>query len=459
MKSNKYLQALVILLCILISCKKFIEVSPPVDRLVSKVVFTDAQTAKSAILGIYVNMMSNIPMITSGGTTLYLGLASDEIYSTDISDVNKIEFFQNSISPNNKDSYSHFWFRGYNIIYHANACIEALSNNVFLSKKDISQLLGEALFCRAFIYFYLTNLYGDVPLILGTDYIKNGKEPRATTSEVYEQILADLKLSQELLDNSYPSTNRVRPNKWAATALLSRVYLYLGEWGLAEREATSIINNQVYALESDLDNVFLYSSKEAIWQLMPSEEGFNTIEGFTFVPYDWSLEPPAYPLTDGLLNTFDSNDLRKEKWIGEISVNGDTYYYPFKYKINDYGLPVTEYYMVFRLAEQYLIRAECDAHQGKLDEALADINTIRGRAGLQAVLANNQDELFELIANEKRKEFFAEWGHRWFDLKRTQKSTLVLGEIKPGWQPADTLFPIPLSEILSNPSLTQNKGY
>jgi hypothetical protein len=115
--------------------------------------------------------------------------------------------------------------------------------------------------------------------------------------------------------------------------------------------------------------------------------------------------------------------------------------------------------MVFRLAEQYLIRAECYARQEKIDEAKSDLDMIRKRAGLPAETASIPDELLTAIAGERRIELFAEWGQRWFDLKRTHKATEILAPIKPGWQPTDTLFPIPSGEILKNTALTQNEGY
>ncbi len=458
MKHIKLLIALVVIISIE-SCKKFLEADPPIDQLTSEVVFTEEKTATAAVLGMYTSMMSTVPIISSGGTTLYAGLSADELYSSNISDVGSSQFSANALSPNNGNLVSAFWLRGYNIIYQANACIEGLDNNTHISKPVRDQLLGEALFNRAFIYYYLVNLFGDVPLLLNTDYGKNSAAPRTASSIIYDQIINDLKEAQLLLKTAYPTTDRVRPNKWTATALLARIYLNLGQWILAEQESSAVINSGDYFLETNLDNVFLVSSREAIWQIMPAEEGFNTTEGITFVPSVWSSGIPTYPITEYLLNAFETDDVRKTSWLASKLVNGETYHYPYKYKINEYGLPLTENYMVFRLAEQYLIRAESCAHQEKIDEAKNDLDIIRQRAGLPGTLANTSEELGDAIAQERRIELFVEWGHRWFDLKRTKKSTEVLGAIKPGWQATDTLYPIPLSEMLANKNLTQNQGY
>jgi hypothetical protein len=113
-----------------------------------------------------------------------------------------------------------------------------------------------------------------------------------------------------------------------------------------------------------------------------------------------------------------------------------------------------------RLAEQYLIRGEARAHQNNVQGAQEDLNIIRSRAGLGATTANDESSLLAVIETERQVELFAEWGHRWFDLKRTGRADAVLSlEKAPNWQSTDRLYPIPFEEIKINPSLTQNPGY
>jgi len=118
---------------------------------------------------------------------------------------------------------------------------------------------------------------------------------------------------------------------------------------------------------------------------------------------------------------------------------------------------------VLRLAEQYLIRAEARAQQNKLDLAIADVDVIRARAGLPLIANTNpsisKTALLDAIMQERRVELFTEWGHRWFDLKRTGKALAVLSAIKPGFTSDDLLYPIPESELNKNPFLEQNPGY
>ncbi|MDO5969574.1 RagB/SusD family nutrient uptake outer membrane protein, partial [Flavivirga aquimarina] len=119
-----------------------------------------------------------------------------------------------------------------------------------------------------------------------------------------------------------------------------------------------------------------------------------------------------------------------------------------------------EYPVVFRLAEQYLIRAEARAELGKISEAQSDLNVIRNRAGLGNTTASTKEALRDAILDERQVELFTERGHRWFDLKRRGEAADVLAPLKPSWQDTDVLFPIPESELLLNPNLLpQNDGY
>jgi starch-binding outer membrane protein, SusD/RagB family len=108
-----------------------------------------------------------------------------------------------------------------------------------------------------------------------------------------------------------------------------------------------------------------------------------------------------------------------------------------------------------------LIRAEARMQLGNIAGAIEDVNIIRSRAGLTPLLTSlTPDEAASAIQQERRIELFAELGHRWLDLKRTNKVDLVIGTLKPStWKPTAALWPVPLDQISANPSLTQNKGY
>ena len=147
-------------------------------------------------------------------------------------------------------------------------------------------------------------------------------------------------------------------------------------------------------------------------------------------------------------------------WTGNTVIGSDTFYYPRKYEIPGGGT-VSEDHIMFRLAEQYLIRAEARMQQANITGAIEDINIIRSRAGLGTLpVSLSPDQAAAAIQQERRIELFAELGHRWLDLKRTNKADLIIGTLKPStWKPTAALWPVPQSQISADPFLTQNKGY
>ena len=451
------------------SCKKFTEVPSPKNEIIVADAFKTDLTATSAVAGIYQHMMYNT-YFENTAITLTAGMSADEITNY-YAYITYDQFNQNALLAENA-TIAGMWDQSYATLVLINTCIEGLNNSTTLSETMKNQLLGECYFSRAFEYFYLSNLWGDVPLALTSDWRVNKVLKRSPMADVNKQILQDLTSAKNLLQAQYQAgTERTRPNKYTASALLARFYLYQGDWKNAELEASSVINSSVYTLPA-LSNVFLSTSKEAIWQLYPDRGvafGNNTDEAVSFVAFSTSY-PPSYPITPSLLNAFEPGDARKTTWIGTYTIASGSYAgnygYPAKYK-TVYAAPgaVAEYYVVFRLAEQYLIRAEAFAEEGNSGGAVADLNVIRKRArttdtDLPDLPASiSAGDLTKAIAQERRVEMFCEFGQRWLDLKRTGKATEVLSPLKPQWKPTAQLFPIPVSDRQHNLNLTQNPGY
>lgn len=449
------------LLLITPSCEDFVDIDPPITEVISETVYSDDQTAIAAVRGIYAELM--LGSFARGGltsVTVLNGLSADELL--DFTGLNEqTQFVGNNLNANNS-IISSLWTEGYTIIYYANSVLNGLNNSTGVTGPVKSQLEGEALFIRAFFHFYLTNLYGGIPLITSTDFRVNTAVTRDPQSDVYQQIIEDLLRAQELLsaDYSFSDGERVQPNRFAVSALLARVYLYLGDWSNAEIQASSVIDNSgLFELESDLNNVFLANSTEAIWQLRPVIPGRNTAEAEIFINPSGTV-PFNLALANELANAFESGDERRSNWVDTVMANGTVYHHPYKYKVNLPDEPLTEYSMVLRLAEQYLIRAEARAQQGNIGDAQQDLNVIRNRAGLDNTTASDQASLLPAIEQERRVELFAEWGHRWLDLKRTDRVNVILPNLPiKDWQPTDGLYPIPLTEREVNDNLTQNDGY
>lgn len=450
---------LIISLTLFSACSDFIEIDPPKTEVTGVNVFNNDASAASAVRGIYSLMMTN-PGFTRAGMEEYTGIASDELISY-ATRADVVQFYNNSLAATNNDVLGVFWREAYRYINNANAVLEGLSKSTGISSAMKSQLTGEAQFIRAFCHFYLVNLFGDIPYLTSTDYRQNAKAVRMPVAQVYEKMEMDLleaiaKLSE---DYTFSAGERIQPNKGAAIALLARLYLYRGEWEQAETYATQVIDNPLYSLESELNSVFLPNSAESIWQLRPVTPGSNTPQGQLFILIGApNATSRRVSLTPQLVNAFEVDDARKTKFVGTFTNASDTWHYSYKYKV---GLSpiLSEYTTVLRLAEQYLIRAEARARLNDVSGAQEDLNVIRNRAGLDVTSASDQPSLLVAIEQERRVELFAEWGHRWLDIKRTNRANEILSLLKADWQATDVLFPIPESERLLNPSLSQNEGY
>lgn len=444
-----------------VACNKYVDTPVPQNELVSEKVFETDKTATAAVTGIYTEM-NGLNYYFSNVLMNYLtAMSADELYY--YASFASFDVFKNNALLPSGQYVNTMWTQPYYYIYNANACIEGLTKATKLTETVRKQLLGEAYFVRAFLHFYLVNLYGHVPLITNTNYLENTSRGQDAADSVYKRVIADLQQAKALMGDDYPTGARTRPNKAAATALLARVYLYTKQWAAAEKEAGEVIANNRYQLLTDLNTVFLANSKEALWQLQPvnTTGGRNTWEGFTATPAT-ATATPLYRLDSMLVRSFEPGDARLANWAGSrLLSNGTTVYFPYKYKVRTNTTAVTEYSMIMRFAEQYLVRAEARAQQDNLSGARADLDTLRRRALLPALPATlDKPALLLAVEQERRVELFTEWGHRWFDLKRTQRADAVLAPRKgTNWQGTDTLYPIPSDAIKTNVNLQQNDGY
>ena len=473
MYTKKYSCLLFLVLTILTaSCKKLVEIDAPVDTVTTKQVFASNKEADWAVSGLYSKMINGFTadLITSnaeknfsaGLCTILGGLSSDELRSP-LNDEAYLFFNINKLTVYRSEASIHLWQTAYKAIFDANAIIEgiAASESEYLTDSTRKQLTGEALSIRAFAYFNLVNFFGDLPLPLTTDFNKTARLTRSTVAKVYEQILADLRQAIPLLQTDYTAgkSERVRINRWFAEALMARASLFSGDYQGAITSATNVIEQtQLYKLEEEPSNAFLSTSTEAILQLKQnniSALGNATPEGYAITN--------RFTLNEQLVNSFEAADKRKAAWI-KLS---DDEFFPAKYKIgstNPYDSPL-EYYMVMRLAELYLIRAEASIlfSASNTGDAIADLNVLRKRANATLLPTDlSPEEVITAIGKERQLELFAEWGHRWFDLKRTGKASAVLSVLnyKMPWDgDHQLLYPIPLDDIRDNNNLKQNSGY
>jgi hypothetical protein len=462
---NKILAGgLLITISTLVSCKKLIEIpANPPTQITRQEQFADSASTMSAVAGVYSYTSSGGIPYSDANLTITTSLSAHEI-NGGYGDQAQLNSY--TLTPLNGEVTS-LWSSNYQAMYQVNDVLNGITNNTKLSASFVKQVTGEMEVVRAFYYFNMVNLFGGMPLVTSTDYVANAQLPRASASAVYVQILADLTDAVKKLPAAYPSSGHIRPNLYTALALLAKVHLYQGQWLAAYHEADSVITQGGFSLETNLNNVFLDGSQEAIWQV-PIESSYSgSAEASNFLPYS-SGQTPTFVVTDSLLNQFEPGDQRLANWLGTSivpvsSTQNDTLYYPAKYKDQQPTNPATDY-MMLRLGEMYLIRAEAAAELNNLSGAVADVNVIRVRAGLAAVNPTTQTSVLAAVRKERRTELCFEWGNRWFDLNRTISDTKYpmsgnITKVLTGWQAYDALYPIPQTQIQLNSHLIQNPGY
>lgn len=444
---------------LLFGCEDFLEPETPLNQIEQQSVLNTEATATAAVTTMY-GTLRDQGFLSGGlsGNGFVFGLYADELDYHFYPGFAIESFYLHQVLPTNT-ALTEIWNPAYKVIYSANAILDGLENAPALSSEIKRQLKGEALFVRAFCHFHLVNSFGAIPYIKTTDYPTNTSVSRMPIQEVYDNIIADLLEASTLLGPEYAGSERVRPNNFVVSALLARVYLYQGDWNNAERESSRIISSTaLFTLDSDINNVFLKDSPATIWQFKPKYEGDNTVEGSIYIITDGPPENAA--LNPAMLDAMEAGDLRRENWIGEVSDGSQTWYFPNKYKEKTNTGTSLEYSKIFRLAEQYLIRSEARLMLGDINGAQEDLNKVRNRAGLVNTSASTVAEMQGAIIAERRFELFTEFGHRWFDLKRTDMAQEILSSIKPGWRNTDVLLPIPDTELVANPKLNpQNPGY
>jgi len=313
------------------------------------------------------------------------------------------------------------WNKPYMCIFYANVVLEGMENVVIdqVNNEQWNNVKGSALFYRAHAFFQLAQVFCSpydetsaaqqlgLPLRLSSDF--NEKVDRSTLAETYNQILADLNIAYELLPEE--PLYKTRPSKAAVKGLLARIYLIMGDYGKALEEANACLK---------LSNRLIDFNTLDVSATLPFAR-FNEEDIF-----DTSLlGSPAlnsHIITAELYAMYNDNDLRKIAYFREVSGN-------LKFK-GSYVRSASVFYSGIAVDEIYLIRAECYARLGDVDNAMADLNTLlatrwrkdeeNGESTFMAYTATDQHEAIELILKERRKELLFR-GIRWMDLRRLNR--------------------------------------
>lgn len=441
------------------SCEKMIEIPAPISETSSERVFSSDKLALSALSGAMSSTTSSQAFAIN--LTIVNGMAADELLYA--ANTNYDEVATNTYLPLSAASgtslINSLWSDIYAAIYRFNSVIEGVTASAALKDSLKTQLIGNAKFMRGLCYFYLVNLYKEVPLVLQTDVNVTSLQPKNTTAEIYTQIIADLTAAKEVLPADFTSQSGSRTviTKWAASALLARVYLYTAQWQLAKDEATNVIDNNAGLFSiGTLGNISVKNNTEAILQF---GSYLSATSGYTYMGLALAASYTQYTITDTLRHSFDAADLRAQQWYRTLDYFNVITYQPYKYQNNTTGTTRLEAPTVLRLAEQYLIRSEASLHLQLTDAARTDLNIVRVRAGLGASTSTDAATLALELESERQHELFCEYGHRWFDLRRTGRINAVLGGLKSTWTAKAAYFPLPQTAINANPNLVQNPDY
>lgn len=447
----------IIIMLGMISCEKLIETDFPNNQLATGQVFEDEQTAEAALAGLYSGLWNNsIISGTADGAGLALGTYADDITCLSTTGSNGIvDIYNNQQLPTNT-SVSAVWSTAYQQVYMANSIIEGMRNSKSLSAQVKDRITGEALFIRSLIYFYLYQIYGEVPYTDTTDYVHNTTLGRMPMNSFLVRLETDLSEAVNLLPSAYRNAERIYVNKAVGYVLLAKLKMNLGKWQEAELLCQTILQTSGYTFQSDLSKGFLKSSPHIIWQLKPKNNNDPTKEATV---YNFVSAPGAFVLNPDLISAFAANDLRRQYYFTAIPYGSQTNYKQTKYKITT-ATNTTEYSVIYRLEDVYLMMAETLVMQNRVSAAIPFINRTRQRAGLSALASTiSREQAMAEMRDERRREFFIEHGSRFLDLKRWGQLDLIK-RVKPNWQTFHQYWPLPQKEMLLNANLNpQNDGY
>ncbi|WP_345955505.1 RagB/SusD family nutrient uptake outer membrane protein [Mucilaginibacter sp. PAMB04168] len=456
------------------SCKKILNVEPR-QSISSDVALSSA----TGIRGLLNNAYSSLYQSGLFGRDL---IVQSEVLSDNcrIATSNSNRF----VNEANNQPRAHFddYTTIYPIINKTNLIVDYIDNVGDATAAQKASIKGQALFLRALLYFTLVNEYAynpkqvvngfdlGVPLTLkGVSTVSQIEAlPRAKSSQVYDQVKADLTLAVTLLTNP-AGASQVYASKGGAQALLSRVSLYNQEYQATIDNATAAINSNVAtfvanATAADYRSIFNKKvSPESLFEInidISESNGTNSIQNI-YQRLDNDPAKSGYGdvvPSANLLAAYEPGDLRKDAVLVPVNKQGESVFWIQKYPGSG-GQFGVDNIRVIRISEMYLNRAEAYARlggAGNEDLARADVNKIRARAGLPATAATGT-ALIDVILKERRVELAYE-GHRWFDLTRLgmnivkDNGTLLYTDFK-------ILPPIPIGELDINPNLVRNPGY
>jgi len=468
--NHKYLFLLGVIMIAFSSCKKDFLNQRPYDSVSSDVAITNVQDMQAALSGAYANLRSS--SLYGRDAILFGDLVADNLYISSNNSNRALDMYQINYTVTDPTAQG-IWQNAYSTILDANNVI----NSSLTGSADIDQIRGEALALRAFMYSELLKFFAKpytvdpnalgVPLVL--EYNPTLKPSRNTSAAVYTQIETDLTSAIGLMTKTKSSGFFT---KYAAKALLARIYQFKGEWDKALTTAKDIIDNSGYTLLERGEVIDFWGNntdradmKEVLFEVVHDVNGNAGKESMPYL-FDQNGYGDAL-VAESFYNIFSNTDIRKDL----ITVGSDQRGPDVKVvaKFPNAGAADPDDMKILRLSEVYFIAAEASYNLSNESDALDYVNAIATRRDDSfAGYSSTGAALLDDILLERRKELAFE-GHRYWDLARYNRDVVRIDAANNYINVPLTLtiddfhriFPIPQKELDANVNLRteQNNGY
>jgi len=478
-------------------CSDFLDESDPSNFTVENY-FTKPEHARSSVNAIYANLRVPMGSGFGGGTWMMTEFATG-LAATDLGQaVNSyfVKDLRNTSDNGYGQSYWQFYYKG---IANANLSIAKIPG-ISMDAAEAKRLMGEAYFLRAFYYFNLVQMFGNIPLILDpVDLQSEQLRPSAAApEEVYNRIVEDLKTAEAA---GLPMTDvSGKVSTGAVKSLLAKVYLTMAGYplqkgaayyDLAAKKAEEVIDSKqfkLFASYDDLHNPAKKNVEENIFMIQFKTQILPSNWQVSIIPYNknisaYSDETGGIYSTSDFVKSYEAGDLRaKEKQFfftkftnesdrtKEVDLGGYFIYKHFDNVAQTSSANSDLNWSVIRYADVLLMYAEASNEVGGPSaKAYEAVNAIRTRAQLPALAGLSKDTFREAVWAERWHELCFE-NITWFDMARLRKAYNVTTKkfenyvghkfsYGPTLTERELLFPIPTAEIRNNTNLDQNKGY
>lgn len=486
---KKHIAALYFLAALtLSSCEKYLELEPASQSIAvdntgaDSVYFKTASEVEAALAGAYSDFKNEyyqLDYYVNGDAQ-----ADDAYAGGDNPDNFQIDDYRLDATNRNV---SRDWAYLYSTIGKTNTIlnnIDAVADPALTDGRK-EEIIGEAAFIRAFMYFQLVQLWGDVPLQLQEvksisadklDEIYSIIFPaRSPREEIYAQIITDLETALIRAPATAPHKGYVTTG--AVNAVLAKVYATQEphDWEKVRQYCDAVIAGG-YSLLPDYEQLWDNANENSAESIFEINYTGGAADGNWGTKIFRGLDWKKFNLpSNDLVAAFDAeNDqIRKNASVIFLDVTGkwsDAHWpqtqYPFINKWRNFQEGSDQNYIFIRLADILLLKAEALNELGDPEGAATLVDQIRERVNLPPTTASSQAEMRRAIEKERRLELAFE-GHRWYDLKRTGRAIEVMNNAKgPNGQPLGynltperLLWPIPQAELDKNSKLIQNPGY